>query len=155
EVTRQLERARAVLEASRAKMEARERAAEQEFAATEDEKNGTGAMGTAVPFFATTQNDNEEDGKNNGKRDMVIKDQNQDGLFTTDGDLMAKLSEEEEWECRSLFEVFENERRGQQEKDDSLAARDVAASIYGLRKVLQTEDFQKIFDKRNRFIGEG
>jgi hypothetical protein len=65
---------------------------------------------------------------------------------------MAKLSEEEEWESRSLLEVFQNERGPA--KEHKLADRDVAASIFNLRRVLQTEDFQRIFDQRNRFIGE-
>lgn len=36
----------------------------------------------------------------------------------------------------------------------SLADRDVASSIYNLRKLLRTEDFMKVFDSRNRFIGD-
>ena len=36
----------------------------------------------------------------------------------------------------------------------SLADRDVASSIYNLRKMLRNEDFMKVFDSRNRFIGE-
>ena len=36
----------------------------------------------------------------------------------------------------------------------SIAERDLAASIYNLRKVLKTEDFRRVFDSRNRFIGE-
>ncbi|KAL3912058.1 MAG: hypothetical protein SGARI_001344 [Bacillariaceae sp.] len=149
DVTRQLERARAVLEASRAKVEAQEKAAEEEF--SRQNKNGKKkvAMGADLPFFATQNGSN---GKADGKRDMVIKDQNQDGLFTTDGDLMAKLSETEEWESRSLFEVFTDEI--EKKEKDPFADRDVAASMYGLRKALQNEDFQKIFDKRNRFIGD-
>jgi hypothetical protein len=149
EVARQLERARAVLEASRAKMESRERAAAQGITRDNNKDGKRDAMQTDVPFFATQNGNN---GKVNGKRDLVIKNQNQEGLFTTDGDLMAKLSETEEWESRSLFEVFKDEAN--RPEKDRFADRDVAASIYGLQKVLQTEDFQKIFDKRNRFIGE-
>lgn len=155
EVTRQLERARAVLEVSRAKLAAREQAAENEFAAKAKNGKTTTApairMGPEVPFFAT-QSTNGMAEKKNGKREQVIKAQNEEGLFTTDGDLMAKLSEEEEWESRSLFEVFQNERS--RPEKDALADRDVAANIFNLRKQLQTEDFQRIFDKRNRFIGE-
>ena len=137
-----------MLEVSRAKMEAQEKAREEEF--SRPSKNGKKqAMGADVPFFATQNGNN---GKADGKRDMVIKDQNQDGLFTTDGDLMAKLSETEEWESRSLFEVFTDEI--EKSEKDPFADRDVAASMYGLRKALQNEDFQKIFDKRNRFIGD-
>jgi hypothetical protein len=159
EITRQLERARAALAVSRAKIAAREQAAENEFAA--QAKNGktktvaertNGALGPEVPFFATQQASNGTAEKQNGKRELVIKAKNEEGLFTTDGDLMAKLSEEEEWESRSLFEVFQSERN--EPEKNPLAERDVAASIFGLRKLLQTDDFQRIFDKRNRFIGE-
>ena len=74
------------------------------------------------------------------------------GLFTTDGDKMAELSEEEEWESRPLLEVFESEI--EDTSSSVLNERDVAASIFNLRKTLQMEDYRKIFDKRNRFIGE-
>jgi hypothetical protein len=155
EINKQLERAKAVLEISRAKMEARELAAASAAAgATGDDSSKDpkarrkGPLGTDVPFFATQ----EVVAKKDGKKEKVIKNKNKEGLFTTDGDLMAKLSEEEEWESRPLLEVFQNER-GDAPKD-SLADRDVAASIFNLRKVLQTEDFQRIFDQRNRFIGE-
>jgi hypothetical protein len=158
DVARQLERARAALEVSRAKLAAREQAAENEFTpiVVNNDENPTtvirnGAMmGPDVPFFATLSNGSTE--KRNSKREKVIKSQNEEGLFTTDGDLMAKLSEEEEWESRSLFEVFQNERN--RPEKNLLAERDVAASIFNLRKQLQTEDFQRIFDQRNRFIGE-
>jgi len=79
-------------------------------------------------------------------------------LVTADGEKMAKLSEEEPWEYRSLLDVFENERDVNEDvyskASQQLAQRDVAASIYNLRKELKTEDYRKIFDKRNRFIGE-
>jgi len=87
-----------------------------------------------------------------GKKDKVIKDKNEDGLFTTDGDLMAKLSEEEEWESRPLLDVFQNEK---EKAPEAMGIdRDIGQNMYNLRKSLQTEDFAKIFDKRNRFIGE-
>ena len=35
-----------------------------------------------------------------------------------------------------------------------LADRDVARAIYNLRKSMQNDDFKKVFDARNRFIGE-
>jgi hypothetical protein len=141
EIDRQLEKARAVLAVSRAKME------KAEVAIIEEEDNNAERD---VPFFATVN-----DTRN--KKMKVIKDQNKDtGLFTTDGDLMAKLSEQEQWEPRPLLEVFSNERKTAAEEagKNTFADRDVAASIFNLRKVLQTEDYMKIFDKRNRFIGE-
>ena len=69
------------------------------------------------------------------------------------GEKMASMSEGEEWASRSLLEVFNNEEV-QRSSDHKLAERDVAASIYNLRKQLQMEDYKRIFDKRNRFIGE-
>jgi hypothetical protein len=159
EITRQLERARAALQVSRAKLEALEQQelngtnAKNVKAAAAPSTTRKSVLGPNVPFFATTTDGaKEEDAKKkNGKRDLVIKNQNKDGLFTTDGDLMAKLSEEEEWEPRSLFDVFQSETK---RDNDPLENRDVAASIYNLRRVLQAEDFQRIFDKRNWFIGE-
>lgn len=182
EIDRQLQRARAVLAVSRAKMEA----LDDDVGETDDlvtgvdlatptvKSNGRIIRGNGdalplasnVPFFATVSRANSNEKKNDyqqndetyvgseSKKEKVIKSKNKDtGLFTTDGDLMAKLSEEEEWEPRPLLQVFSNERKTTPTQDH-LADRDVAASIYGLRKSLQLEDFQKIFDKRNRFIGE-
>ena len=141
EITKQLERAKAALAVSRAKMEAQEQA---EAGLVEEEKNDQG-KDKNVPFFAMTTTDT-------GKKEKVIKDKNEDGLFTTDGDLMAKLSEEEEWESRPLLEVFQNEK--EKSPDAMNIDRDIGQSMYNLRKSLQTEDFRTIFDKRNRFIGE-
>jgi hypothetical protein len=93
--------------------------------------------------------------KINGKKERVIKSKNADtGLFTTDGDLMAKLSEGEEWQTRRLLEVFSNEQERLTPENDSQANRDVAASIFNLRRVLETEDYLRIFDSRNWFIGQ-
>lgn len=91
------------------------------------------------------------------KRKEVIKSKSEDtGLITTDGELMAALSEEEDWEVKSLMDVFESEStRGRHDVvDDGLANRDVAASIFNLRLHMMDEDYRKIFNKRNRFIGE-
>ena len=165
EIERQLQKARAVLAISRAKIGATNTDDNDDVSRGNDDddddddeidmktlqqRQRKGALASNVPFFATTT---PIDGSKK-KKEKVIKNQNEnDGTFTTDGDLMAKLSEQEEWESRSLLEVFRNERKATA-TDDALSDRDVAASIYGLRKSLQLEDFQKIFDKRNRFIGE-
>lgn len=159
EITKQLEQAKALLAVSRAKLEAKE---EQETAAAfllEDNNNSSDddKKKDSVPFFAVANSaatsNNEEN--NDGKRDIVIKSKDEaTGLFTTDGDLMAKLSEEEEWDLRPLLEVFETERSGEESPKSKNVDRDIAQSMYNLRKSLQTEDFSKIFDKRNRFIGD-
>ena len=78
---------------------------------------------------------------------------------------MALLSKSEPWEIRSLSQLtFQEEATldydGNTTAEESssststLADRDVASSIYNLRKMLQNEDFRKVFDSRNRFIGE-
>lgn len=144
EIAKQLERAKAALAVSRAKMEAKEQA--EAGLLDEDDDEEEKKDDEAVPFFAMNADDE------NGKKEKVIKDKKENGAFTTDGDLMAKLSEEEEWESRPLLEVFQNER---EEKTEAMNIdRDIGQSMYNLRKSLQTEDFMKIFDKRNRFIGE-
>jgi hypothetical protein len=108
-----------------------------------------------VPFFAALDNG---DGGAQTKRDIVMKSKNDDGLITVNGDEMAKLSEEEGWSVRPLDEVFQNELDEEADvyskMSQYLGQRDVVASIWNLRKNMQNEDFQKIFDKRNRFIGE-
>jgi len=91
--------------------------------------------------------------QSSSKKELVTKTQNDKGLITTDGDIMAQLSEQEVWEQRPLAVVFPDEEE-EDAVSSSLADRDVAASIYGLRKSLQNDDYRKIFDTRNRFIGD-
>eukprot|EP00536_Pseudo-nitzschia_multiseries_P016542 jgi/Psemu1/292582/fgenesh1_pg.1138_\ len=145
EIAKQLERAKAALAKSRAKMEAQEQSMLDEADDDDDKPN------ESLPFFAAAANA-DPSAAANGKKDKVIKNKNEDGLFTTDGEMMAKLSEEEEWESRPLLDVFQNEK--EQSSDAMNIDRDIGQSMYNLRKSLQMEDFQKIFDKRNRFIGE-
>mmetsp|Transcript_60576 Transcript_60576/g.174789 ORF Transcript_60576/g.174789 Transcript_60576/m.174789 type:complete len:186 (-) Transcript_60576:89-646(-) len=134
DVSSQLKRAKELIAKTKAKMEAKE-------------KESEGGGKSKLPFFASKK----KAAESGDKKDKVVKAVNDEGLITTDGALMAQLSEAEEWEVRSLLDVFENEIKDQK---DPLADRDVAASILGLRKVLQTEDYKQIFDQRNRFIGE-
>jgi len=163
DVASRLERAKAILAKSKEKLAEKE---QQELL------NGSAATATATPNGAANGAAN---GATNGeepslpffasrvvppqrRRETVIKTMDEmTGLITTDGEKMATLSEQEEWELRGLLEVFENEIEG----DDvysmaskQLAERDVAASIWNLRKTLQTEDYQRIFDRKNFFIGE-
>eukprot|EP00593_Proboscia_inermis_P000624 CAMPEP_0171299940 /NCGR_PEP_ID=MMETSP0816-20121228/8813_1 /TAXON_ID=420281 /ORGANISM="Proboscia inermis, Strain CCAP1064/1" /LENGTH=131 /DNA_ID=CAMNT_0011776157 /DNA_START=358 /DNA_END=753 /DNA_ORIENTATION=+ len=128
-----------------------------------DKNDSTSAASTppsnATPFFASTTSEFED-----AKREKVIKSTDENsGKVTTDGELMAKLSESEEWTTRSLTEVFEVDETmpsmspedvAKKEKMKRLAERDLGASIYGLRKSLQNEDFRKIFPKKNYYIGE-
>ena len=135
-----VQRARAVLEKSKAKL-----ALEEGTSSSTAPK--TTAAGT--PFFA----------QRSVSRDRVVKSINvETGLVTADGEVMAAISEQEDWEMRSLAEVFENEMSENEDvysaASKQLADRDLAASVFNLRKHLQTDDFLKIFDKRNYFIGE-
>jgi hypothetical protein len=103
-----------------------------------------------MPYFATMTVDREQ-------RMIKAKDA-KTGLITADGEAMAAISEQEVWEARPLSEVFQSEV-GEKEDIYSLVSqqlnqRDVAASVVNLRKQLQQEDYQRIFDKQNYFIGE-
>lgn len=147
EMKRQLAKAKEILAKSKAKLEEKEKKMEEE---KEKEKAGP------VPFFASKQKPLSDPDQ---RRDRVIKAKDEKtGLVTADGEKMAAMSEEEEWEFRSLLEVFENEMDENEdvysEASQQLAERDVAASIWNLRKQMKTEDYLKIFDKKNRFIGE-
>lgn len=141
DIQNQLAKARKLLEETKAKVAASEQAKEQN---SETQLNSN-----------DTENDDEE--TTTTKRESVIKSTNEEtGLITTDGELMAALSEEEEWEVKSLMDVFESESENGRHDviDDGLASRDVAASIFNLRLKMQEGDYKRIFDKRNRFIGE-
>ena len=88
------------------------------------------------------------------KRASVTKQVMDDtGLITTDGDLMAQMSEEEEWSERSLIELF-NDETFEGEISEAMMKRDVAASINAMRVRMDNKDFEKIFDARNIFIGD-
>ena len=134
-------RAREVLEKSKAKLAARE-----------EEEGGPAAAAAGAgetPFFA----------RRSLSRDVAVKSRDAEtGLITADGEALAAISEQEDWEMRPLNEVFENEMSENEDvyslASQQLAQRDVAQSVWNLRKQLQTEDYQRIFDKRNRFIGE-
>lgn len=66
---------------------------------------------------------------------------------------MAALSEDEDWELKGLMDMFEDETEESDVKK-SLADRDVAASIFNMRLKMHGADYRRIFDTRNRFIGE-
>ena len=135
EIEQRLADAKALLEKTKAKME----------------KEDAGEAGDNLPFFAVSK-------KSPASREGVIKSRDEDtGLIIADGEKMATLSEQEEWENKSLLEVFENEIDENEDvysvESQRLASRDLAASVWDLRKKLGG-DYQRIFDKKNRFIGE-
>jgi hypothetical protein len=151
-------RARALLEKSKAKLLQREQGT---TAVLEQPK--------PIPFFATRLNGSKK------RRQDVITDVNEAGLVRVNGAALAAWSEQEEWQSRSILEVF-NETEQQEEEEVSdpfdldsprrLAAsrsgsrrrdapdRDVVAAIWNLRQSMRNEDFERIFDEKNRFIGE-
>lgn len=137
DISAQLAKARALIEKAKAKIENE---------AAEAVEQQEGEVESKAESISVTSAES--------KAASVIKSTNEEGLFTTDGDLMAELSEAEEWEDRGLLDVFETEGEDESDVSRQLASRDVAASIMNLRMSMQNEDYRKIFDKRNRFIGE-
>lgn len=137
DVSRQLAKARELLELSKAKLAAQEEAGDPKDAVEQNR---------AVVLESSEMVDE--------KRLRVTKStDDESGLITTDGELMAMLSEEEVWEVRDLFDVFEDELE-ESDVSKQLAKRDVAASIVGLRISMHNDDYKKIFNTRNRWIGE-
>ena len=118
---------------------------------TDKSKDGEAKSSGLLPFFAAKHN--------------KIKSKTKSGEIIADGDEMATLSKSEPWERRSLSQMFVKEKGTDWDgnvidKDDGdfdksvIMDKDVARSIYNLRKSMQTEDFRRVFDPRNRFIGE-
>ena len=100
--------------------------------------------------------DKKSSSSRDSKKEKVLKSTTDSGSFTTDGDMMAELSEEEEWEMRSLLDVFEeefpnedSERRATDKKD-----RDIAMAMFNLRKRMFNDDYKKIFNSKDWRIGE-
>lgn len=149
-IDREVVKAKELLAKAKAQLKAMDEAEEAAASAAPDAKK------EAVPFFAALEKG--DDSVVQTKRDIVMKSKNDDGLITVNGDEMAKLSEEEGWSVRPLDEVFTNELDEEADvyskMSQYLGQRDVVASVWNLRKAMHNEDFQKIFDKRNRFIGE-
>jgi len=88
------------------------------------------------------------------KRSRVIKTEDPDsGLITTNGELMAELSKDEEWEART--NLFDEDSAGAASAR-TLKKREmeVAQAIFNLKKELRDEDYKRVFDKKNYFIGE-
>ncbi|KAL7572804.1 hypothetical protein ACA910_014661 [Epithemia clementina (nom. ined.)] len=175
DIARLKARASLELQKAKAKIESKNAAKQQQTQAnsTEDIRVKTAAVVT--PFFAsmdttttaksssTTASTATAAPLQDRRRQSVIKAVDQvTGLITADGEKMAALSEQEEWQLRSLLDVFETELvvnmddtpLARSSASKQLAKRDVAASIWNLRRHLQTDDYRRIFDPKNRFIGE-
>jgi hypothetical protein len=155
-IDQSLKRARALLEKSKAKLAAQEDINAKSMSGGDEKAQN-------LPFFASqtavaTSTTDVADDVEAQRRDRVTKSRDETtGLITIDGEKMAAMSEQEEWEERSLVDLFENEGEdieGRSPGKQKVADRDVAMSIFNLRRVLQVEDYLKIFDKKNWFIGE-
>lgn len=94
-----------------------------------------------LPFFASSAS-------------RKIKSTTESGEIIADGETMASLSKSESWEKRSLSQMFDREARQDfdgntvevpQTDGKTLADRDIAASMYNLRKSLQLQDFKRVF----------
>jgi hypothetical protein len=167
DVTDQIRRAKRLLEDARRKQKAREEKSAAASAGADDVPGTTTLTSTSttkrlLPFFAaatTAVSSADDDAK------RKIKSTTSTGSIIADGETMAAISKSERWERRSLSEMFEKEARndfdglpvaGEQidKVGTVLADRDVARSIWNLRRSMQNEDFMKVFDSRNRFIGD-
>lgn len=158
EVSRQLAKAKELIERTKVKMESKEKAAAAAAAAAESEDDDTDeATASAddedevVPFFAVDPTAAEK------RREMVTKTKDEEsGLITTDGDKMASLADGEKWETRGLYDLFENEIEEDEaaKTKEARASRDVARSMTNLRMIMNKQDFDFIFNKNNRWIQE-
>jgi len=150
DIERELLKARELLADTRVQLETMDEEEERRKQSPEKEE---------APFFAKAAEDETEKIKDeSSRRELFVKSKNKDGLITVKGDEMVKLSEEESWQARPLGEAFENELSEDEDvyslATQQLAKSDVAARIWNLRRIMQDSDFRKVFDKRNRFIGD-
>ena len=151
-VAAQLRKAKQLIKDAKKKQKAHDESFLDTEVTTTEEKSSSssdGGGGGGLPFFAAKHN--------------KIKSKTKSGEIIADGDEMATLSKSEPWERRSLSQMFVKEKGtdwdgniiDKDEVDRSVIMdKDVARSVYNLRKSMQTEDFRKVFDPRNRFIGE-
>ena len=153
EITQGVLRARALLEKTKAKLAA-QAASKAMSEENSDVVDGSDKKTQAVPFFAASQPAAAEAVDNTQRRDLMTKYRDEaTGLITTDGEKMAAMSESEVWETRSLLDM-NDAVPDKSTASKRLADRDVAASIFNMRRHLQVNDYRKIFDTKNHFIGE-
>jgi hypothetical protein len=129
-----------------------------------------------LPFFVMVDNDSSTSTSTATLQSSItnnyskkIKSTTPTGTIIADGETMTQISSTEQWSQRTLSEMFSKESQydysGNIIEDDDptttmdkigtvLADRDVVASIWNLRKTLHNDDFVRVFDKRNRFIGD-
>jgi len=155
-VADQIRKAKQLINESKKKQKSQEEAAAKAAEeGTVEEDQAAASSAATLPFFA-----NQSLTASAAENARKIKSTTETGEIIADGDTMASLSISEPWEVRSLTQMFEKENHvdydGNETDGDNgkWANRDVASSIYNLRKKLQTEDFRKVFDSKNWFIGD-
>ncbi|KAL7528893.1 hypothetical protein ACHAWF_002753, partial [Thalassiosira exigua] len=160
-VAAQIRKARRLLDDAKKKQRLKEEEAAEAAAAAAAADGSSSERGDAppLPFFAARSFT-----ASAARSALKIKSKLDDGTIVADGEAMSSLSKSEPWESRSLGQMsFTREARtdydgnaveGEEIDGRVTADRDVARSIYNLRKKLQNEDFKKVFDSRNRFIGD-
>lgn len=162
-VAAQIRKAKQLLNDAKKKQKEQELAAAQAAAAAANGLNDTAganaspSKGGALPFLASKSFTSSAT-----TTSQKIKSKTKTGEIIADGETMASLSKSEPWERRSLSQMFQKEKRtdfdgnvveGEDEMDARLSDKEMMG-IYNLRKQLQNDDFKKVFDSRNRFIGE-
>mmetsp|Transcript_33985 Transcript_33985/g.64692 ORF Transcript_33985/g.64692 Transcript_33985/m.64692 type:complete len:283 (+) Transcript_33985:111-959(+) len=162
-VADQIRKAKQLINDSKKKQKSQEEAAAkaaEEGTVEQDQgavaaSSSSSSSATTLPFFA-----NQSLTASAAENARKIKSKTETGEIIADGDTMASLSKSEPWEVRSLNQMFEKEKYNDYDGNETygdtgtLANRDVAGSIYNLRKKLQTEDFRKVFDSKNWLIGD-
>lgn len=178
-VSNQIVKARKLLDDARKKQQAREeRSSSSDVTTTTTTVAAIPSTTTSttkrdLPFFVMVDNNDRSTGTSTTLKASIttnyskkIKSTTPTGTIIADGETMTQISSTEQWSQRTLSEMFSKESHydysGNIIEDDPtmdkigtvLADRDVVASIWNLRKTLHNDDFVRVFDKRNRFIGD-
>ena len=159
-VAAQIRKAKQLLNDTKRKQEEKAKEAAKVVAGAESDATSSGSKkeekGTKLPFFATRSFTSSA-----AQTSKKIKSKTQSGEIVADGETMAALSKSEAWERRSLGQMFQKEKRVdfdgnvvEEDKERALSEKDLARNIFNLRRQLQDNDFKRVFDDRNRFIGE-
>ena len=100
---------------------------------------------------------NAEDKLNKGDKSKIKKVT--DKGVVADSEVMLEESDNGEWTNRPMSSIFVNEisdpssKTSDEDPWSKIRERDAAQTVMGLRKTLNKEDFDKIFDDRNPRIG--
>ena len=101
---------------------------------------------------------NAKDKLNKGDKNKIKKVT--DKGVVADSEVMLEESDNGEWTNRPMSSIFVNEisdpssKTSDEDPWSKIRERDAAQTVMGLRKTLNKEDFDKIFDDRNPRIGK-